>query len=149
MKDLNRRKVLFKSLLFLMATTFVVAVTGCGGGGSSSGGGGASTPLTGSWVGPWQSTDPAFPGSGLGRVQLRQSGGNVSGTGSLTGSPCIVNAALSGIVSGNSVSINFVGQRAAATANLTRNGENQMTGTWRVIASNVCGGSGNVTLNRE
>ncbi|MDH3467004.1 MAG: hypothetical protein OES26_14065 [Gammaproteobacteria bacterium] len=40
MKDLNRHDRLFKRLTFLMATAFVVAVTGCGGGGSSSGGGG-------------------------------------------------------------------------------------------------------------
>ena len=40
MKDRNWHNRIFKCLLFLIATAFVVAIAGCGGGGSSSGGGG-------------------------------------------------------------------------------------------------------------
>lgn len=132
------------SVLVLLCT-FLVA---CGGG-SSSGGGAAQTPVTGTWVGSWESTDPAFPGNGLARITIQQSGGEVSGTGSLTGSVCVVGVAFNGIISGNSVSLNLAGELAAVSVNLQRIGENRMEGTWRVVASNVCGGEGTLTLNRE
>lgn len=125
---------------------FLVA---CGGGGSSSGSGAAQSSLDGSWVGPWESSEPAFPGSGLARFNIQQSGGEVAGTGTLTGSPCIDDTGFDGLVSGNAVSINLVGTLATVSVDFQRVGENTLEGDWRVTASSVCGGSGTVTLNRE
>lgn len=129
----------------ILLCMFLVA---CGGG-SSSGGGAAQTSINGTWVGTWESTDPALPGSGLARITIQQTGGEVSGTGSLTGSVCVVDVAFDGIISGNTLSLNLVGELAAVSINLQRIGENRMEGTWRVLASNVCGGNGTLTLNRE
>ena len=65
MKDLNRRNIIFKFLTILLATTFVVAVTGCGGGGSSSGGGGGSFAGTYSGMGSATLSAPGVPSAVL------------------------------------------------------------------------------------
>jgi len=144
----NTPRCLEMTMRIVLVVICALTLAACGGGSSSGGGSAATSSLTGSWVGSWEA-DPGFSGSGLARLNINQSGGEVSGTGSLTGSVCFVNVSFDGIVSGNSVSVNMVGELGAVTVNLRRIGENRMEGTATVVASNVCAGTSSVVLNRE
>ena len=139
MQDLNRRNVIFKSFRFLMATTFVVAVTGCGGGGggSSSGGG---TAAAGTYVGPGTFTLSA-PGvatqSGTGNIGIQV---NADGTVALI--PEVTGASGSAVLNGNNFTIDIPASLLNEPG-LTCTGTIRFAGT---IAGNTINGN-NAGLN--
>ena len=73
----------------------------------------ATTPLapptvdiTGSWAGQWGYTNPSL-GNGQFQMAVKQTGADVSGNMTLTGTPIDRNGALSALVTGNEVRIQY------------------------------------------
>jgi hypothetical protein len=97
----------------------LVFLSACGGGGNSS-----ITPVN--MAGNWQFTfnSTKFAGSGNGSGQINQSGSSISGTLSLSGTPCAETAAFSGALNGTSLSatLNESGQNVSLTGTVTTDG---------------------------
>ena len=134
MKDLSRRNVIFKSLLFLMTTAFVVAVTGCGGGGggSSSGGG---TAAAGTYNGTVTST---LSLSGVGSETITAAIGiQVRADGTVALIPGVTGFSGSAVLNGNNFTIDVPASQLN-DSELTCTGTIRFAGT---IAGNTINGN--------
>ena len=124
---------------------FSLAVAGCGGGGV------ISTPplnVAGTWSGTWASSR----GSG-GTVQavISQSGTSLSGTATVTGSPCFTSGSISGSVSGNNVAFGvlFGGGQQANFSAAVGSGGTSMSGTYSVSGGACSGDTGSFNLTKQ
>ncbi len=94
-------------------------LVGCGSSGSSS----SSPSLTGNWQITINST--AFGATGTGSGAVQQNGSSVTGTLTLSGTPCATTASLSGSISGTTVTLQLeegdqlVNLRGTANSGLT------------------------------
>ncbi len=104
--------------------------------GSGASGSGASSPteetgtLTGTWVGTWEN-DPIFgnpPANGGFTLTLDQKGGNVSGTGQVTGETCVGHVTIEGSVRGSTVELSLSGERNVSSFSAAWKGDS-MSGT--------------------
>jgi len=104
-------------------------LSACGGGGNSN-----STPvnIAGNWQFTSNSTTFGFTSTATG--QINQNGSSVSGTLSLSGTPCAQTAAFSGTLNGTSLSatLNESGQNVSFTGTVSADG-NSGSGTYTAI----------------
>jgi hypothetical protein len=92
-----------------------LAVLLCGCGGSGGNGNTGTGPLGGNWQMTANSQASGSTFTGIGPIQ--QNGNSISGTMSLSGSPCATSAALSGSISGTTLTLqlNLSGQQVNLT----------------------------------
>ena len=109
----------------VVAVTFLCFLSSCGGGGNSS----SAINVAGNWQ--FSATSTVFGFNSTATGQLNQSGSSVSGTMSLSGTPCAQSASFTGNVSGTNFS-----------ATLDENGQNvSFNGTLAANGSSVSGTS--------
>ncbi|MGH7284185.1 MAG: hypothetical protein ACRELY_21880 [Polyangiaceae bacterium] len=126
----------------------MLSATACGGGGTSNGGstGSESSSLAGSWTGSWRSNSGV--GGGV-TFAITQDGNNLTGTASMTGSVCLENAKITGLVDGDDVHIDVTAGDTKASTHLTITGNNQIDGTYDALSAGICSGdTGTITANR-
>ncbi len=101
--------------------------------------------LTGSWSGSWASSNGIDHGNVS--AALIQSGTSVSGTESITESPCISGGSVSGTVSGNNVSFGVVSGPDTVTYTATYT-STSMSGTYSVTTGACTGDAGTFSMNK-
>ena len=141
-------KTTLRRLGVILLTAFVaVSVTTCGGGGG--GGGGTSetqnVDVTGTWSGSWVSSGGGYSGNVT--ITLVQNGTSLSGTASVTGSPCLTSGSVSGTVSGNKVAYGVVSGQSTIEFNTTY-ASDTISGTYSITAGNCAGEAGTCSITR-
>lgn len=104
------------------------------------------TNLTGNWSGSW-SSDSAISG-GL-QASMIQSGDNIIGTASVTGSPCLSSGTVSGTVSGNNIFFGVVTETDAINFTATYYPPSTISGNYSVESGNCAGDAGTFTLSKN
>lgn len=130
----------------LLALILCLGLPACGGGHTV--GGGTTLNLAGNWQATTRSN---FGFSTFLAGTLSQSGNQISGTLTISGSPCAVSGALAGTVSGTSVnlSLNEGGQSVTIAATASADG-NSMTGTYQApLGGCTNGDSGTFSATRQ
>lgn len=121
-----------------LAVALAFALAACGGGPT------VEADLAGSWTGTWVSDNDATGGVS---AVFTQTGGVLSGTVNITGSPCISNGRIEGSVTGTNVAFGAVSGQD--TINFTSQlGDDTMVGTYAVPSGACAGDTGNFELNR-
>ena len=127
--------------LALMLFVFSI-ITGCGGGGSG-GDSSSSINLTGNWSGTWEGTD-----SGNVSANLTHSGTSITGTASISNSPCISSGDVSGSVSENNITFGLV----SGTDEIAYTGEftsTTISGSYQVLSGACAGDTGTFELTKQ
>jgi len=96
-------------------------------------GGGSNTPSSRTLTGTWSVTvtSQAFNASGTATIQLQQNGNSVTGSASLTGTPCATSAPLTGTISGSDLSFQLSENGQVVTLTGTVNSSlTSMSGTY-------------------
>lgn len=127
-----------KTILLLVAVAAVL--TAC-----SSGGGVDALPLAGTWQGTWNSN--TGPGGSV-SVEFEQEGNSLTGTVQITGSPCLTNGTVTGNVSSSGATFGAVQGPHQITFTGSRNGSNQLSGTYAVGSGPCEGDAGVFTVTR-
>lgn len=133
------------------AAAWTVAQLACGCGGSS----GAVAPngpstgvdLTGTWSATWTSRSGAV---GQGTMVLTQSGASVTGAITVQGSPCVVNADVTGSLDGDALAATFTFGGGEATLDATVSATaTQLSGTYDAASAGACtGDTGTIIATR-
>lgn len=138
-----------KNSRFFLGTFFVTALaislTTCGGGGGSgtnSSSGETSLNLSGAWSGSWISAKTTINGDLS--TTLTQSGSTISGTISISDSPCISSTSILGNISNNNVSFANDSLRFSATATAS---PTALVGGYSVTSGSCAGDAGYFALS--
>lgn len=98
---------------------------------------GGGTGLTGSWPGEWQNTTPDSS-RGTFRIQWTQSGSSLSGTITITGTPCLTGGSISGSLAGSTLNFGVVTGQSQVSYTGTVSGDT-MSGTYTTSCGNAQG----------
>ena len=133
--------------MWTAAWTLALAANACGGSSSTQGGPAPGVDLTGTWNATWTSRSGAV---GQGTMVLTQSGASVTGTVTVQGSPCVVNADVSGSLDGDALAATFTFGGGEATLDATVSASaSQMSGTYDATSAGACtGDTGTITATR-
>lgn len=96
-----------------------------------------ATGLTGAWPGEWQNTTPDAS-RGTFRIQWTQSGSALSGTITITGTPCLTGGSINGSLSGSALNFGVVTGQSQVSYTGTVSG-NTMSGTYTTSCGNAQG----------
>jgi hypothetical protein len=129
-------------LQFSLIAFVVMAVSGLGCSPSGSGKAAPAVNVAGSWQGTWNSNQGVSGGLTL---QLTDTGGTVSGTMNVTGSPCGNQTTVSGSVSGYTVVISTA-DSMRFTATVEQNNPSAMSGSYSISAGDCQGDAGTFSL---
>ena len=133
----------FRALrLALLAGALTLGLAACG---QSSGPTGAQGEMHGAWQGTWRSS--VLGRGGAANASFSHIGGNLTGTVTISGSPCLVTGAVTGSVNGDNVTFGAVsgshGIRFTAVL-----GTAALTGNYNVNAGQCQGDFGTFTLTK-
>ena len=135
-------------LLFAIIIVFgFAAIISCSGGGDGTND--TITPtvnVTGNWSGTWSSSITSDNGTAT--VELLQNGTNITGTMSMTGSPCMSTGSITGTVSGSSVSFTAISGNDDIQVNGTVFNDT-VTGNYSITTGLCAGDSGIFSLNKD
>lgn len=134
-------------------TTFAVLAVlvtnmACGGSKSPTTPSPSSPNLSGSWRGTWQS---ARGPSGSVTASLTHTGSSLTGTASLTGSPCFTSGTVSGTVAGGSVTIGvaFPGSHQVNFTGTADSTGGSMNGQYAVTGGACSGDAGTWSMTKQ
>ena len=135
------------AMYFALVVSLLIFSTACGGSNV------VSTPpsvnLSGMWKGTWASNQS--PRGGNVEAVISQSGTSLSGTATVTGSPCFTSGSVSGAVSGNNVTFGvlFSGGQQALFSGTVGSGGTIISGTYAVSGGLCNGDTGSFNLTKQ
>ena len=109
------------------------------------GSGGPAAQIDGEWRGTWNSN--TGPGGSV-TADFEQVGSNLSGTISLSGSPCLTNGTISGSSDAGGATFGAVEGSHRITFTARSEGANRMSGTYSVGAGRCMGDTGHFDVTR-
>ncbi|WP_345987433.1 hypothetical protein WCX18_09940 [Sulfurimonas sp. HSL1-2] len=139
----GRHKIFRSFLLVVIAALLTIA--GCGGGGGSSGTVPAAD-VSGAWSGIWYSSVTEYEGTLT--LEVDQEGSTLTGEINVTNSPCLATALISGMVSGNTVTLSAVSGADGMQISGILSG-NVISGEYTITAGLCAGDSGNFILYQD